>query len=275
MLKSFQNFICIHFLLWIAHHGLWLSFYWAGFLSLICRSSLHILDTNTLMVVYITNFWQFLSYFFTLSMVYYRSDYVVGFINIFLISLCFYITCKKSRPDITKILFSHVSSLYFIILPFKFRLLVHLEFTSYIWRDINFFYINFCHNIIYLISLPVSAKFYYHIPQINRFVSKFPFLFHWLIYSCVNPHRFHSYGLREVLTLKSQWLKTTKFISCLSCVYFLFVCIYFLFVLYFLYWVGHCSIFLTPGPNWQNSYHPADCHVLRNNEKVFQVMYQY
>ena len=109
-----------------------LSFYWAGFLSLICRSSLHILDTNTLMVVYITNFWQFLSYFFTLSMVYYRSDYVVGFINIFLISLCFYITCKKSRPDITKILFSHVSSLYFIILHFKFRLLVHLEFTLYI-----------------------------------------------------------------------------------------------------------------------------------------------
>ena len=96
------------------------------FLSLICRSSLHILDTNTLMVIYITNFWQFLS-FFTLSMVYYRSDCVVRFINIFLISLCFYITCKKSRPDITKIPFSHLSSLYFIILLFKFRLLVKLN----------------------------------------------------------------------------------------------------------------------------------------------------
>ena len=103
------------------------------FLSLICRSSLHILYTNTLMVIYITNFWQFLSSFFTLFMVYYRSDYVVRFINIFLISLCFYITCKKSRPDITKILFSHVSSLYLIILLFKFRLLVH---------GIHFVYLN-------------------------------------------------------------------------------------------------------------------------------------
>lgn len=103
------------------------------FLSLICRSSLHILYTNTLMVIYITNFWQFLSSFFTLFMVYYRSDYVVRFINIFLISLYFYITCKKSRPDITKILFSHVSSLYLIILLFKFRLLVH---------GIHFVYLN-------------------------------------------------------------------------------------------------------------------------------------
>lgn len=144
------------------------------FLSLICRSSLHILDTNTLMVIYITNFWQFLS-FFTLSMVYYRSDCVVRFINIFLISLCFYITCKKSRPDITKIPFSHISSLYFIILLFKFRLLVQLEFTLYVWRDINFLCITFCHNIIYLIVLLVSAKFYYHIPQINNLALNFLF----------------------------------------------------------------------------------------------------
>lgn len=147
------------------------------------------------MVIYIANFLQFWSPFSMLFMVSQRSYYVVIFINIFLISLYFWITYKKPGTDVIKILFSHVFFQYFILL-LKFRLLVYLEFSLYICTDINFFHINYHHNIIYLY---LFSYINCHTPQINRFGSKFPFLFHWFIYSSVNPHRFYSYGFTEVL----------------------------------------------------------------------------